>query len=334
MNTTVATRDDRPPMVVLRDRLQQRQGELKAALGPDIPVETFIRAVMTSVALNPEILACSFQSIWNSCLRACRDGLIPDGQDAAIVPFKSTASYIPMYSGLLRRFRRSGQFRWITAGIVRQGEEFEHWIGADGEHFRHVPGDDVSRPIIKAYSVATTKDGGIFVAVMPKAEVDKIRAQSRATREDSPWNRHYEEMAKKTALRRLSKYLPSARDLLPDEEALDIEASSPALPSPPEEPSSVAAGEEGGAQGAPTAADESAARTTPAERPAAADQSPSEDPIAAAYRRGIEAKAASHRRSALPGEYRGSAQSKLADAWFAGFDGKPMPPQENEGAFI
>jgi hypothetical protein len=47
--------------------------------------------------------------------------------------------------------------------------------------------------------------------------------------------------------------------------------------------------------------------------------------MALAYRRGVEAKASGNRRTALPGEYRGTAQTKKADAWFAGYDGKPMP---------
>src|SRR5262245_7340046 len=107
-NTNLAAVDSRPPMVVLRDRLQTREAEIRAA--SEIPPEKFIRAVMTSVSLNQEILGCSWPSVWQACLRALRDGLLPDGVDAAIVPYKTTATYIPMYQGLLRRFRRSGQF--------------------------------------------------------------------------------------------------------------------------------------------------------------------------------------------------------------------------------
>src|SRR5262249_51865609 len=137
--------------------------------------------------------------------------------------------YIAMYQGLLRRFRRSGQFKWITANVVRTGEEFVHFIDETGEHFRHVPGDNFSAAITKVYALATTKDGGVFVAVMSIAEANKIRSQSRATRDDSPWKQWPEEMYKKLAIRRLSKYLPSARDLLPDEDLPEID-SAPSAP--------------------------------------------------------------------------------------------------------
>jgi len=134
------------------------------------------------------------------------------------VPYKGNCQYIPMYQGLLRRFRRSGQFKWITANIVRKGEVFEHYIDETGEHFKHVPGDNDDTAIIKIYALALTKDGALFVTVIPIAEADRIRAFSKAQREDAPWKLWPEEMYRKTALRRLSKVLPSVRDILPPSE--------------------------------------------------------------------------------------------------------------------
>lgn len=335
-DTAVATidqRDSRPPMVVLRDRFELRRGELKAALPSDVSVDSFIRAAMTSAALNPDILGCSWQSIWNACLRACRDGLLPDGVEGAIVPFKGTATWIPMYQGLLRRFRRSGQFRWITANLVRAGEEFTHYIDEHGEHFRHVPGDNFGAAIEKIYALATTKDGGVFVAVLSIAEANKIRAMSRTTREDAPWRQWESEMYKKTALRRLSKYLPSARDLMIDDDLPQIEAPSaaPELPrasAPPHTPVDDT-GQQGGGEQAPV---ESSPVTPGADgQPAAADQStaPADDPLALAYRRGQEDKAKGVQRRALPGEYRDPSQTRLALAWQAGHDGGTMPTFAN-----
>jgi hypothetical protein len=106
-----------------------------------------------------------------------------------------------------------------------------------------------------------------------------------------------------------------------DEVFPTIEAASPAG-------DTSAAGEQGGAQDQSTA-DASAAHK-PADDPAAA---PHVAEIlmatAMAYRRGVEAKTAGHLRKALPLEYRNSENKKNADAWFAGFDGKPMPNEDD-----
>ena len=54
---------------------------------------------------------------------------------------------------------------------------------------------------------------------MTMAKINKIKAMSRASREDSPWRQWPDEMMKKTALRRLAKLLPAGRDLIEEEES-------------------------------------------------------------------------------------------------------------------
>jgi recombination protein RecT len=336
-------KDTRPPIVVLRERLQAREGELKAAL-VDVRPEQFIRAVMTSVQINPEILGCTWQSIWNACLLACRANLLPDGIDGALVPFKGRCAWIPMYQGLMRQFRRSGQFQWIDAGLVRETEIFEYWIDQNGIHFKHVPGDDSDRPITKIYAIATTKDGGRFVRVLTKKEADKRRNMSRTKSPDAPWNAWTEEMYRKTALRALAPMLPSGRDIIEElDELPEIEApTSTMAPAVEEKPSGPAAQldqfaagselasppasnsrtttEDGGAgdQGAGDAADQRQGETAVARDP---DANPTPEDVA--YERGVQARAKGSNRRAIPGEYRDPARSREALAWTAGVEGQP-----------
>jgi recombination protein RecT len=337
---TVATAVNKPPIVVMRERLEARKDELAKAL-TDVTPDQFIRALVTSAQINPELQAVTWQSLWTACMQACRDGLLPDGVEGAIVPFKSKATWIPMYQGLLRRFRRSGQFKWVTANVVRQGEVFAHHIDEQGEHFRHVPGDSFEAPIVKVYAMATTKDGGVFVTVMSLAEANKIRNMSRATRDDAPWKQWPEEMYKKTALRRLSKVLPSGRDIIGDEEPPELEAPSTTptpiarapgaaaaleqfAASPADPDTQVAVREEG--EGRDTADAASAARIADERDPAPAD----DDHFAhfqdvTAYKRGQEAKAAGHARKAIPSEYRERDRTREALCWEAGWSGQSMP---------
>jgi recombination protein RecT len=202
------------PLVVLNTYLQERVDSLRTALPPHMKPERFISSVMTAVQLNPALMACERRSLWLSCMRCAQDGLLPDGQEAAIVPYKDKAQYLPMYQGLLKKFRNSGQFRWVGTGIVFEGDVYEHWITQEGEHFKHVPADDNSgKKIRRVYALATTKDGGSFIADLSMAEIDKRRAMSRASRDDAPWKQWPDEMMKKTALRVLSKLLPKSSDI-------------------------------------------------------------------------------------------------------------------------
>jgi phage RecT family recombinase len=340
--TTVSQNVGKHPLIVLRERFESRKTELKNMLPSDVSPDVFIRAFMTSAQLNPELQACTWSSLWEAALRACRDGLLPDGVEAAVVPFKSKAQYIRMYGGVLRQFRRSGQFKWLKTDVVREGEKFEHWVTNAGEHFLHVPGDDFAAPIVKAYALATTKDGGEFCKVMSRAEIDKHRSYSRAQRDDSPWKVWYEAMAQKTAIIQLAKTLPNARDLMGEEELPEL-VEAPATAPTPRAPGAAAAldqfsraspavgdnphpvanddaaQEEGGEQGTI----ESAASVD--RDPAAADDHYEHFQHVAAFKRGQEAKAAGHQRKAIPPEYRESDRTREALAWEAGWSGQSMP---------
>jgi recombination protein RecT len=353
MTDTTVTVARKHPLVVLRERLEARVDELKASLPSDIKPERFIRALITAAQVNPDLLATNFQSLWIACMRACRDGLLPDGVEGAIVPYKEKATWIPMYRGLLKKAAPS--MRWITTNVVYQGEPFEHWVDEHGEHLKHTPGDtfDESK-IVRVYAMGQTKDGGTYVAVLSLAEIDKIRKSSRTTRTDTPWFAWLTEMMKKTALRRLHKLLPVAVEL-PDEEedeetpkltlapvatqergaaaALDLFAGSPEVGTSADAPSEK--GETGGGvetgkpavQGSSTPAAADAPTEGQRFGPGEAILSPHDvapPPRDLAYRRGQEAKAANMQRKDLPSEYRNPERDQEADAWMRGFQGKPL----------
>lgn len=214
------------PMVVLQEQFDSRKGELIKALPPHMSFDRFVRAVRTACTINPDLMACDRASLFIETVKCASDGLMPDGREAALVPFKTKVTYIPMFRGLLKLFRNSGECAWIDADVVYEGEEFHHYKDETGEHYRHVPSDerDDDNKIRRAYAVARTKNGDLYMEDMTRGQIMKHRNMSRTTREDAPWKAHFPEMAKKTALRGLSKLLPMSTDLdvlmRRDEEAL------------------------------------------------------------------------------------------------------------------
>jgi len=337
-DTNVATINNKPPIVVLRERLVERRSELKAAL-TDIDPDHFIRALITSAQVNPDLQACSFQSLWLACMRACRDNLLPDGREGAIVPYKTNAQWIPMYQGLLKRFRQSGQCRWIGADIVRRGEVFEHYVDELGEHFKHVPEGNDTAPVEKVYAAAMTKDGAFYVVVLGLSEINKVRSISKATREDARWKMWTEEMMKKTALRRLSKLLPAGRDIFDDDDDLlppPQAATLAALNAEPMRAPGAAsaldhfAGASGDAAPLPDETPADGGSEPPTSASAAADIN---DPFSIAYERGRIAKETGAARTESPSEYRDKNAKLELEAWRAGYDGKQFTNPETGQAY-
>jgi recombination protein RecT len=111
--------------------------------------------------------------------------------------------------------------------MVHKNDRFRFWIDGEGEHIDHEPlmfGD--RGEVIGVYALAKTKDGGLYVEVMDKAQVMAVKGASRA--KTGPWTGPFEhEMWRKTAIRRLSKRLPMNTDLEAvikrDDEMYDLE---------------------------------------------------------------------------------------------------------------
>ena len=107
--------------------------------------------------------------------------------------------------------RRSGQVVSLDARAVYEGDKFDVVLGLDSR-IDHVPDwQNANRTDPKkltfVYAIAKLKDGGYQFEVMSRAEVDAIRARSKA-KDDGPWVTDYAAMAIKTVVRRLFKFLP------------------------------------------------------------------------------------------------------------------------------
>jgi recombination protein RecT len=216
------TRNTREPTAieVFRNDLARMEQQFSAALPAHIPVERFMRVVMTAIQNNPTLLRCSRQSLFNACVKAAQDGLLPDGREGAIVPFDSeqggdTASWMPMIYGLRKKARNSGELSDWMAEVVHEGDEFEHQKG-DNPFIFHRPAKTGgrTRKVTHAYSIATFKDGTKSREVMTIDEIEEVRKRYSRSKK-GPWSDPiaYPEMCRKTVARLHAKQLPMSTDL-------------------------------------------------------------------------------------------------------------------------
>lgn len=221
----VAEKEKAHPIERLRTQFEERGGEFKAALPAHIPVERFMRVVMTAVQRNPDLLHADRITLFNSALQAASDGLLPDGREGALVIYKTKVNrngreewikavqWMPMVAGLLKKIRNSGELSSIVARVVYAGDKFRNWIDDDGEHIEYEAGENQDRNVVRCvFAMAKLKDGAIEVEPLTPADIEKIRSVSRS-KDKGPWVDWWDEMAKKSAIRRLAKRLPISTDL-------------------------------------------------------------------------------------------------------------------------
>lgn len=210
----LATRAER--LETVRSLLARSRAQLELALPRALSVDRFIRVALTSVQRTPKLLECDPTSLLAAMFEAAQLGLEPDNVlgYAYLVPFWDgrsrvlRAQFILGYRGLLALARRSGQLSTVEARIVYARDRFEY---AFGLHPRlvHVPASKDRGEPTHVYAIVRLKDGAHQWEVMTVEEIEEHRKRyARATGDDTPWATAWEEMAKKTVLRRLLKLAP------------------------------------------------------------------------------------------------------------------------------
>lgn len=221
--------------LTIRDHLEGDafKRTVAAALPKHLPPDRFIRVALTAMTRVPKLSQCDQASFFQCLLTLSALGLEPDGRRAHLIPFENRkrqvteCQLIVDYKGLVELAMRSGEVSNIHADVVCETDEFEFDRGVLVKHkidFRKPRGE-----VYAVYAIARFKDGGEKCEVMTRQDVEAVRHRSRAGN-NGPWVTDWNEMAKKTVFRRLSKWLPLSPEY---RDALDADVDAPAeLPIP------------------------------------------------------------------------------------------------------
>ena len=198
-------------------RSKSFQSQMAMALPKNLTAERLTRIVMTEVRKTPALLNCNQESFFGAVLQCAQLGLEPGSAlgHCYLLPFgngkardgRPNCQLIIGYRGMIDLARRSGQIQSINAYVVHEADDFEYELGLHPD-IHHKPSPLADRgPVTYVYAVAVLKGGGVQFEVMSRAEVEAVRAQSKAGK-SGPWVTHWDEMARKSVVRKLFKYLP------------------------------------------------------------------------------------------------------------------------------
>lgn len=199
----------------VKDMLTKNRDALIRSLPAGFNVDRMSRVVINAISTTPAIAECTPATIFLSAVRAFSCGLEPNGalNEGYLVPFFNSKSgnkecqFMPSYRGLIQLARRSGEIAGVYAKTVHENDEFEVEEGTF-RSITHKPNYFGQRgKAIGYYAVFTLKDGSQDFEVMGFEEIEAIRKRSKAGN-NGPWQTDYDEMAKKTVLKRLLKRAP------------------------------------------------------------------------------------------------------------------------------
>ena len=204
---------------------QQNLKKLSSLWGSQKEAKRFLVMALDCVSVNPELLKCSFDSFTLALLKCAQTRLYPGPglNEAAIVPYKSEAKFIPMYQGLVKLGLQGGFIKGLWAEVVREHDEFDYEFGAN-RTLVHRPrrGTPKERgPRIACYACYKSIYGNVEWALMFAEEVEAIRKRAPgAGSAYSPWSGDDREQYgdvdwqwRKTILKQLLKLVPKSIEL-------------------------------------------------------------------------------------------------------------------------
>lgn len=204
-----------PEKKTMQQYIKSMEGEIAKALPSVITPERFTRIVLSAISVNPKLGSCTPASFLGAMMTSAQLGLevnTPLGQ-AYVLPYSNKgtleAQFQLGYKGLIDLAYRSGEVEVIQAHVVYANDEFECEYGLEPK-LTHKPADKNRGEPVKVYAVFKTKSGGYGFEVMSMEDVrEHAKKYSKAYSSGfSPWKTNFEEMAKKTVLKRVLKYAP------------------------------------------------------------------------------------------------------------------------------
>ena len=216
-----AGRSANAPQAGLRTYIKQMEGEIKKALPSVITPERFTRITLSALSTNPKLAETTPQSFLGAMMTAAQLGMEPNtplGQ-AYLIPFWNRrrralgCQFQRGYKGRIDLAYRSGEVSVIQAHVVCENDEFEYAFGLDPS-LKHIPIRSGRGAPTHVYGMFRTKDGGYGFEVMSMEEVREHAKRYSKAYDSGPWQTNFEEMAKKTVLKRVLKYAPLKSDFL------------------------------------------------------------------------------------------------------------------------
>ena len=216
---TAVTQQKKPQ--TLQDYVQRMSGQIKLALPANLTPDRFQRIVLTAISSNPKLQECSPTSFLGAMMTAAQLGVEPNtplGQ-GYLIPRNSRngveCTFQLGYKGMIDLAYRSGNIATIGAYTVHANDEFHVQFGLNPD-ITHVPALTDKGDPIAFYAYYRTKDGGFGFDVM---SVEDVREHAKKFSDSvkrgwtSPWDTNFEEMAKKTVLKKVLKYAPLSTEV-------------------------------------------------------------------------------------------------------------------------
>ncbi len=200
--------------MAIADMIKALEPEIARALPSVITPERFTRMALNALNNTPKLAECTQMSFLGALMSAAHLGLEPNTQlgQAYLIPYKNKGvlecQFQIGYKGLLGLVYRNDMVQ-----TVYEHDEFCYSFGLNSE-LVHVPALSDRGEAVAFYALFKLENGGYGFEVMSRTDMDDFakKYSKRISSTYSPWKTNYEDMAKKTVIKRVLKFAPLKSD--------------------------------------------------------------------------------------------------------------------------
>lgn len=219
-----------------KDLIEKAKSSIVDILPKHLSADRMARTMLLAMTRQPLLYECSVELILQAFLTCSELGLEPGGIRGYmyLVPFWNSrikgyeCQTIPGYRGLMHLARNSMEVSYFAAHVVHANDKFKAVYGLHEDLIHEPCMDDNPGMAVGVYAVAHMKSGEKQFEVMTRSQVEAIRSRSKSRDKNGgitgPWVTDTDEMWRKTAIRRLMKYVELSEQMEKAIEIIDSES--------------------------------------------------------------------------------------------------------------
>ena len=191
------------------DQLNDKLVSVENALPKDFNRERFVQNCIAVMNENPDLAKINKAEMIQGLVKGAYLGLDFMNRECYLIPYGNSVQFRTDYKGEVKFTKKysTRKIMDIYAKVVREGDTFVEEIkdGRPSIDFRPLTFNKGA--IVGAFAVVLFKDGGMMYEVMSVDDINSVRNNYSRASQSKAWKNSYDEMCKKTVLRRLCKHI-------------------------------------------------------------------------------------------------------------------------------
>lgn len=217
------------------EQLTDKLLSVQAALPKQFNRDRFVQNALAVMNDKPELAKINRAMVIQGLCKGAYLGLDFMSKECYLIPYGNSVQFQTDYKGECKFVKRYSirPILDIFAKVVREGDFFEEGV-IDSKpviNFKPIPFNTAS--IVGAFALVLYKDGGMEYETMSLADIQSVRNNYSKASQSKAWKNSFDEMAKKTVLRRLCKHIETdfesaeARQAWDDGAGMEFETNAP-----------------------------------------------------------------------------------------------------------